>query len=52
MAKIGYYNNIILEKTIPVCAIAFTIGIYDRFKQMGVKIYEYGIDTTCKYCIL
>jgi hypothetical protein len=49
--KEKYHNNIILEETIPVHAIAFTTGIYDRFKQTGVKIYECGIDATCKYCV-
>jgi len=43
------YNNIILEKTIPVHAIVFTTGIYEKFKQMEVKIRECGIDATCKY---
>lgn len=46
------YYNIILEETIPVRAVAFMTGIYNRFKQMGVKINECGIDATCKYYIL
>ena len=43
------YKNIILEETIPVHAIAFTTEIYEKFKQMEMKICECGIDATCKY---
>ena len=45
------YNNIILEETIPVRVIAFTTEIYEKFKQMEMKIRECGIDATCKYNI-
>jgi len=44
----GRYN-IILEITVPVRAIAFTTGIYEQFRQMGMEIRECGIDATCKY---
>jgi hypothetical protein len=43
--------NIILEETIPVHAIAFTTGLYEKLNQVNVKIRECGIDATCKYYI-
>jgi hypothetical protein len=38
--------NIILEETVPVHAVAFTTGLYEKFNQ---KVRECGIDATCKY---
>jgi hypothetical protein len=43
--------NVILEETIPVQAIAFTTGFYEKFNQMNVKIWKCGIDAICKYYI-
>ncbi|GBC05165.1 hypothetical protein RclHR1_06070001 [Rhizophagus clarus] len=39
-------HNIILDETIPVPAIAFTTGLYEKLNQIGVKIRECGIDAT------
>ena len=45
------HKNVIVKETVPVHALAFTTGLYEKLKQVDIEIRECGIDATCKYSI-